>query len=130
MELIIGTITIVSLLFALGLMTKVHKVNSYFFGALLFLVISLNYFRLYLIAIANWEQIDQFNPFLYSYINSFRVAQVQKDLRDPSKDQWTILALALETDFNSKSTFNAVFRKHVGMTPIAFKKAENTVKNH
>ncbi len=71
MELIIGTITIVSLLFALGLMTKVHKVNSYFFGALLFLVISLTYFRVYLIAIANWELIDQFNPFLYSYLLLF-----------------------------------------------------------
>jgi AraC-like DNA-binding protein len=34
-----------------------------------------------------------------------------------------LLGIALESGFNSKSSFNLVFKKNEGMTPSAFKKS-------
>lgn len=57
----------------------------------------------------------------FDFINSYRIEQVKKDLHDTEKDQFTILALALDAGFNSKATFNKVFKKVVGMTPRQYK---------
>jgi len=43
-------------------------------------------------------------------------------MADPSFDHFTILGLAQESGFKSKSTFNAVFKKMTGMTPSQYKK--------
>jgi AraC-like DNA-binding protein len=58
----------------------------------------------------------------YDFVNSFRVREVQARLANPDEAHLTILAIALEAGFNSKSTFNTVFRKHVGITPSQFRK--------
>lgn len=56
------------------------------------------------------------------YINQHRVESAKKSLLDPAMDQYTIIAIAYEAGFNSKSTFYAVFKKHTGQTPNQFKK--------
>ena len=33
--------------------------------------------------------------------------------------------VAFESGFGSKSTFNTLFKKHIGMTPIQYKKSKN-----
>lgn len=58
----------------------------------------------------------------FDFINQYRVEQVKKDLANPQKQQFTFLALALEAGFNSKSSFNAIFKKHVGLTPSEYRK--------
>ena len=57
----------------------------------------------------------------FDFINQYRVEQVKKDLADSQKQHFTFLALALEAGFNSKSSFNAIFKKHVGMTPSEYR---------
>ena len=37
-------------------------------------------------------------------------------------DHFTVLAIGMDAGFNSKSSFNAVFKKQVGMTPSQFRK--------
>ncbi|USN47096.1 MAG: AraC family transcriptional regulator [Pseudobdellovibrionaceae bacterium] len=44
-------------------------------------------------------------------------------LADPASFQTSILDVGLSVGYNSKSTFNAAFRRIVGETPSAFRKA-------
>lgn len=54
------------------------------------------------------------------YINDFRVEFFLEKVKSPESKQKTILALALESGFHSKSTFNQVFKKKTGKVPSAF----------
>ena len=58
----------------------------------------------------------------YDFVNSYRVEEVKHRLQEPESANLTMLALAMEAGFNSKSSFNSVFKKHTGMTPTEFKK--------
>ncbi len=58
----------------------------------------------------------------YFFINKYRVEEV-KELFIRSKDKdISVLDLAFEAGFNSKSTFNAIFKQFTNMTPTEFKK--------
>jgi len=59
----------------------------------------------------------------YDLINSLRIAEAKHRLIDPAKQHITIIAIAYDVGFNSKSTFNAAFKKHTKMTPSQFKKS-------
>ncbi len=56
----------------------------------------------------------------YTYINEYRVKTVIDNLKKTENKQFTVLAIALESGFNSKSTFNSVFKKITGLTPSDF----------
>jgi AraC-like DNA-binding protein len=51
------------------------------------------------------------------FINEYRVREAEQRLRNPRFRHYTLLAVALESGFNSKSTFNRVFKKLRGITP-------------
>lgn len=55
------------------------------------------------------------------FVNGYRVEEVKRKMLDPEEANKTILALALDSGFNSKSSFNRIFRKHTGMSPSAYK---------
>ncbi len=57
----------------------------------------------------------------YDFVNSYRVRAVQTRLADPASHTLTLLGLAMEEGFRSKSSFNAVFKKHTGLTPSQWK---------
>lgn len=59
----------------------------------------------------------------FDFINSYRVKEAQELLTDSTKKHYTIIAIAEEVGFSSKSAFNAVFKKHVNMTPSEFRKS-------
>ncbi len=62
----------------------------------------------------------------YDFVNGYRVREVQTRLADPQHAHLTLLAIGLEAGFNAKSSFNAVFKKHTGMTPSAFRAQHGT----
>jgi AraC-like DNA-binding protein len=58
----------------------------------------------------------------YDFINSYRVKEVQRRLDNNDSDIYSILAIALESGFNSKSSFNTTFKKHTNKTPSQYRK--------
>lgn len=56
----------------------------------------------------------------YDFINKFRVEEVKARLLNDESKNLTILAVAFESGFNSKSSFNKIFKKHVGKSPTEF----------
>ena len=59
---------------------------------------------------------------ILEFINTHRVEEAKRRLLDPEKKHLSILAIAEEVGFNSKSSFNAVFKKHTRLTPSEFRK--------
>jgi len=51
------------------------------------------------------------------FVNSYRVAEARRKLADPRFAHYSLVGVALESGFNSKSTFNRVFRKLAGQAP-------------
>lgn len=65
----------------------------------------------------------------YDYTNRHRVEEVKQKLTDPKYDNYTLLGIALESGFNSKSTFNHIFKKLTHQTPLEYKRniTENNI---
>ena len=59
----------------------------------------------------------------YDFVNRYRVEDVRRRVADERSRHLTLLALALDAGFASKSTFNNVFKKHTGQTPSAYRRA-------
>lgn len=57
------------------------------------------------------------------FINSYRVAEVKRKIQDPEFKNYSLLGIAFESGFNSKSAFNRVFKNQTGMTPSEFRKS-------
>ncbi|MEO1021582.1 MAG: helix-turn-helix domain-containing protein [Bacteroidota bacterium] len=57
----------------------------------------------------------------YDFVNGYRVQETQHKLKSAEFASYTILAIGLESGFNSKSSFNSVFKRQVGMTPSEYK---------
>jgi AraC-like DNA-binding protein len=57
------------------------------------------------------------------YINQQRIGLAKQLLLDPEFDKYTILSIALETGFNSKSSFYNAFKKVTQLTPTQYKKS-------
>jgi AraC-like DNA-binding protein len=68
----------------------------------------------YLSQVINQYQRQNFNEF----INEYRISDFIR--RANANRQLTLLAHALDVGFNSKSTFNLVFKRHRGVTPTQF----------
>ncbi len=53
----------------------------------------------------------------YDYINAHRVEAFTQLVSDPAQRRYTLLALAFQCGFNSKSSFNRNFKKVMGESP-------------
>jgi putative ABC transport system permease protein len=55
------------------------------------------------------------------FINEYRVADVVQKMQDPAYDHITLLGIAYESGFNSKTTFNRTFKQMTGKGPAEYK---------
>jgi AraC-like DNA-binding protein len=60
-------------------------------------------------------------PF-YDFVNDYRIKYLQKLLEDPGQKRFTILALGIESGFNSKASLNRVFKERTGLSPSAYQR--------
>ena len=58
----------------------------------------------------------------YDFINKYRVEEVKRLMVDPQKQNYSLLGMALEAGFKSKSTFNLIFKRFTGLTPTEYRK--------
>lgn len=65
----------------------------------------------------SWLLNDRLSMNFNDYINSFRLDTFKKKALDPAHKNYTLLGLAFESGFNSKSAFNDYFKKKTGTTP-------------
>lgn len=56
----------------------------------------------------------------YDFINEYRVEEFVERAMLPENQKFNILSLAYDAGFNSKSSFNQIFKKHKGKTPSEF----------
>ena len=48
------------------------------------------------------------------FINEYRIREVTRKMQDPAYDSVTLLGIAFDSGFNSKTTFNRTFREMTG----------------
>lgn len=60
------------------------------------------------------------NKSFYDYVNALRIAEFTRIAVLPENQRYTLLHLALECGFNSKTSFNRNFKKHTGLSPSEF----------
>jgi YesN/AraC family two-component response regulator len=58
------------------------------------------------------------------YVNTYRIEEAMEHLADSWQKRRKILSIAFEVGFNTKATFNYVFKKHTGMTPSQYRKSQ------
>ncbi|MBW6492346.1 MAG: AraC family transcriptional regulator [Lentimicrobium sp.] len=64
---------------------------------------------------------EKFGLNFFDFINQYRVDELKSKLNNPEFDNLSLLGIAFECGFNSKSAFNRVFKKITGLTPSEFK---------
>ncbi len=63
------------------------------------------------------------NQNFYSFINGYRLKEFKRLLHENVGEPVNILSLAFASGFNSKSTFNHIFKQHTGLTPSEYRKS-------
>jgi len=64
------------------------------------------------------------NKNFYDLVNGYRVEEAKRLLQDPKNMNYTILSVGFDAGFNSKTTFNTVFKKFTGLTPTNFRESQ------
>jgi AraC-like DNA-binding protein len=65
---------------------------------------------------------EKLNQNFFDFVNGYRIKEAKEILVSPEGELLTILAIAEEVGFNSKSAFNNAFKKVTNTTPSEFKK--------
>ena len=56
----------------------------------------------------------------YNLVNEYRIKEVKERMESDDYRQLTILAIAYDSGFNSKSSFNTIFKEKTGQTPSEY----------
>lgn len=63
----------------------------------------------------------EFQQSFFEFVNYYRVQDFQQRVKNGDDKNLTLLALAYESGFNSKASFNRIFKQQEGLTPTAWK---------
>jgi len=64
---------------------------------------------------------DTLQKNFYDFVNEYRVTEFKSQLVNPQYAHLTILAIGLNSGFNSKAAMNAIFKKHTGLSPSQYR---------
>ncbi len=60
------------------------------------------------------------------YMNAYRVDALKEKLNDEKMNDFTVLSLALDCGFASKTSLNRIFKQHTGFTPTEYRNNSNS----
>jgi AraC-like DNA-binding protein len=66
---------------------------------------------------------EKLNQSFFDFVNKYRIEEAKRLISCPNHYNYTILAIALESGFNNKVSFNSSFKKLTGLTPSEFRNA-------
>jgi len=61
------------------------------------------------------------------FINQYRLETARDLLLTTSEQEWSMIDIAFEAGFNSKSSFNTLFKKHFGVKPSEFRRRKEAM---
>ncbi len=67
---------------------------------------------------------ERLNQNFFDFVNSYRIEELKVKLKDPRNKHLTMLGIAFDCGFNSKASFNRIFKKHTGQTPSEYLKGD------
>lgn len=70
-----------------------------------------------------------YNESFFDFINRHRIEEIKARIEDPESDSYSLLGIAMDCGFNSKSSFNTAFKKFTGLTPSEYRK-QKLVEQH
>jgi AraC-like DNA-binding protein len=70
----------------------------------------------------SWLLNERIGKNFNEFINYYRIEAFKQLSKDPKKAHVTLVGLAFESGFNSKTVFNTYFKKETGLTPKQFLK--------
>ena len=62
-----------------------------------------------------------FNENFYGFVNRYRIEECKRMLESNEYNNLSILGIAFEAGFNSKTAFNTTFKKLTGLSPKEYK---------
>jgi AraC-like DNA-binding protein len=65
---------------------------------------------------------EQFDLNFFDFVNRYRVDAFKERVTDPRSGNFSLLGIAFECGFNSKSAFNRIFKQTTGLTPSEYRK--------
>jgi len=75
----------------------------------------------------SWLLNERLQKNFNEFINYYRIEYFKKLALDSSNSHISLIGLAYESGFNSKTVFNTYFKKETGITPKEFLKQNNTI---
>lgn len=60
----------------------------------------------------------------FDFINTYRINEFKEKVKEPNNNNLTLIGIAYDCGFNSKATFNRVFKQKEKMTPSEYKKSQ------
>ena len=66
---------------------------------------------------------NHLNQSFSQLLNEYRIEEFKRRVAEPSQDKYSILGIAYDVGYNSKSSFYTAFKKQTGKTPTEFVKS-------
>ena len=65
---------------------------------------------------------ESYKQNFFDFINSLRIQEAQRIMQESTDSKLTVLEIMYQSGFNSKSSFNTLFKKKTGQTPSEYRK--------
>ncbi|MCJ7682073.1 MAG: helix-turn-helix domain-containing protein [Candidatus Aminicenantes bacterium] len=74
----------------------------------------------------SWLINEKYHKSFTRLVNDYRVNEVKNHIAEERNNHRSLLDIAFDCGFNTKASFNRVFKNHTGMTPSEFKKEKES----
>lgn len=75
------------------------------------------------------ELLNQYlNVSFYNLINDYRIEEVKERISSDEAEKYTLLSIAFDCGFQSKASFNRIFKQKTGISPSEYRKRNESLK--